>query len=301
MVTVFLNSAAGGQPQDTRDRVAAFFEQSGVEARIVPLDARADLQAAVRSAVASGADSVVAAGGDGTVSSIAAVLAGTATPFGVLPLGTLNHFAKDLGIPLELEAAVKTIAARRTIAVDVGDVNGQPFINNSSIGLYPDIVVEREALRATGYRKWTALAVATTRVLSRYPGLVVRVTTAEETRVLRTPFLFVGNNEYEVEGIRTGKRAVLTQGQLFACLAPRLRARDLPILAALALAGRAKRNPALASFTTTELRVDTPGRRRIRIALDGEVVSMAPPLHYRVRPASLNVICPEPGIQPSGR
>ena len=292
MVTVFLNSAAGGQPQDTGNRVAALFARSGVEARIIPLDTVAGVEAAVRFAIASGAGRVAAAGGDGTVSSVAAVLAGTPTPFGVLPLGTLNHFAKDMGIPLDLDAAVKTIAAGRTIAVDVGDVNGRPFINNSSIGIYPDIVVEREALRATGYRKWPALAVATARVLGRYPGLVVRLTTGEETRVLRTPFLFVGNNEYEVEGIRIGRRATLARGQLFACLAPRIRARDLPILAALALAGRARRNPALAAFCTSQLRVDTPGRRRIRIALDGEVVSMATPLRYSVRPASLNVLVP---------
>jgi diacylglycerol kinase family enzyme len=197
-----------------------------------------------------------------------------------------------LGIPVDLEAAVWTVAHGRSIAVDLGEVNGRLFLNNSSIGIYPDIVLEREALRERGYRKWTALALATSRVLSRYPGLIVRVTAADATQLFRTPFLFVGNNEYEVEGIRVGRRRTLSRSQLFACLAPRLRARDVPMLAALALAGRAKRNPALSSFCSPALQVDTPGRRRVRVALDGEVVQMAAPLRYRVRPAALKVIVP---------
>jgi diacylglycerol kinase family enzyme len=292
VITVILNPAAGGQPQDTAARIRGLFKGENRPVRVVTLDPAGRLEEAVRSAVASGAESVVAAGGDGTINSVAGVLAGTATPLGVLPLGTLNHFAKDLGIPVDLEAAVRAIVQRRAIAVDVGDVNGRLFINNSSIGIYPDIVVEREALRASGYRKWTAFAVATARVLGRYPGLVVRITTGDATQVLRTPFLFVGNNDYQVEGIRIGRRATLTRGQLFACLAPRLRGRDLPVLAALALAGRAKSNPALASFCVRELHVATPGRRRIRIAFDGEVAQMTTPLHYRIRPSVLNVIVP---------
>jgi diacylglycerol kinase family enzyme len=293
VVTVFLNPAAGGrQPQDLAAQLAAQFDAAGSPARIITLDSIGHVQDAVRSALAAGAGTVVAAGGDGTVSSIASALFGADVSFGVLPLGTLNHFAKDLGIPVDLEAAVWTVAHGRSIAVDLGEVNGRLFLNNSSIGIYPDIVLEREALRERGYRKWTALALATSRVLSRYPGLIVRVTAADATQLFRTPFLFVGNNEYEVEGIRVGRRRTLSRSQLFACLAPRLRARDVPMLAALALAGRAKRNPALSSFCSPALQVDTPGRRRVRVALDGEVVQMAAPLRYRVRPAALKVIVP---------
>jgi diacylglycerol kinase family enzyme len=293
VVTVFLNPAAGGQqPDDITAQLAAHFDAAGLTVRIVTLDAAGGVDDAVRAALAGGADTVVAAGGDGTVSSIASALVGTGVLFGVLPLGTLNHFAKDLGIPIDLAAAVRTIAQRRGMAVDVGEVNGRPFLNNSSIGIYPDIVLERETLRERGYRKWPALAVATASVLSRYPGLLVRVTAGDATQVFRTPFLFVGNNEYELEGIRVGSRRTLSRGQLFACVAPRLRARDLPILAALALAGRAKENPALSSFCSLALQVDTPGRRRIRVALDGEVLQLTTPLRYRVRAAALRVIVP---------
>lgn len=294
MITVLLNPAAGGrQSQDISEELARLFAAAGSPAEIVTLASAGQIDRAVKSAVADGAEVVVAAGGDGTISSVASALVGTAVSFGVLPLGTLNHFAKDLGIPLELAAAVQTVVRRRTLLVDVGVVNGRAFLNNSSIGIYPDIVVEREALRERGYRKWTALAVATARVLSRYPGLLVRVTAEDATQIFRTPFLFVGNNEYEVEGIRVGSRRTLDRGRLFACLAPRLRARDVPMLAALALVGRAKRNPGLSSFCSADLQVETPGRRHVTIALDGEVLRLRTPLHYCIRPAALRVIVPE--------
>ena len=164
----------------------------------------------------------------------------------------------------------------------MGEVNGRIFLNNSSIGIYPDIVVEREALRRQGYRKWTAFAVATVKILRHYRGVVVRITAEESTHVVRTPFLFVGNNQYHVEGRQLGARDRLDGGRLFAYLAPRVHARDLPKLLASALIGR--EHDTLESFGAVALQVDTPGRRRLRVATDGEVAVMSTPLQYRVRP-----------------
>jgi YegS/Rv2252/BmrU family lipid kinase len=293
VVPVFLNpTAGGGKSQDLAPRLTELFAAAGCRARVVTLATPGLTDSAVRSARAEGADTIVAAGGDGTVSAVASALLGLDGRLGVVPLGTLNHFARDLGIPTDLGDAVKTIVGGRTIAVDVGDANGRPFLNNSSIGIYPDIVLEREERRKRGYRKWTAFAIATAKVLSRYPGLVVRITAGDATQSIRTPFLFVGNNEYQVEGIRVGSRTSLNRGHLFACLAPRLRARDVPVLAALALAGRAKANPSLSSFCAISLQVDTPGRGRIRVAIDGEVQHMTTPLQYSVRPGALSVLVP---------
>jgi diacylglycerol kinase family enzyme len=272
--------------------VAQLFEAAGADARIVELGSPAQAPDAARSAVAQGASAVVAGGGDGTVSSVASVLVGSTTPLGVLPLGTLNHFAKDAGIPLDLEGAVATLVAAHVTSVDVGEVNGRTFINNSSIGVYPDIVVERERLRKEGHRKWTAFALASARILRRYRGLVVRLSAEEGTAHVRTAFLFVGNDEYETDGLNLGARKRLDGGQLVAYLAPRVHARDLPKLFVLALAGGARNRHALESFAVTELHVHTPGRRRLRVALDGEVIRMTRPLRYRARPRSLRVIVP---------
>ena len=293
MIVVLLNPAAGlTQTQDRAGVIARLFEAAGAPARIVTLGAGADTHAAVHAAVAGGAAAVVAAGGDGTVSRVAAELAGGATPLGVVPLGTLNHFAKDLHIPLELPLAVAAIVAAHTTRVDVGEVNGQRFVNNSSIGVYPDIVVERERLRTLGSRKWTAAAVASARVMRAYRGLRVRLQAGSAQERARTPFVFVGNNAYETEGLRLGTRARLDGGTLLAYLAPRLHARDLPGLLALALAGRVRQSQTLESFPAADLEIDTPGRRRLRVALDGEVRVLATPLRYRMLPLALTVIVP---------
>jgi diacylglycerol kinase family enzyme len=252
----------------------------------------ADAPEAARQAIAAGASAVVAGGGDGTISAVASVLADTTTPLGVLPLGTLNHFAKDVGIPQELEPAVATIVAAHIRTVDVGEVNGRTFLNNASIGIYPDVVVERERLRQLGHWKWVAFAIASGRILRRYRRLVVRLAAGDTIERARTAFLLVGNNQYQVDGLSLGARPRLDGGRLFAYLAPRVHTRDLPKLFALALAGRARQQQALESIAAAALRVETPGVHRLRVALDGEVIEMRAPLNFRVRPRALRVIAP---------
>lgn len=293
MITVLLNPAAGAKHgDDLPSKLAELFGAAGVPVRLVSFRSGAEVVDAVRSAAEAGDDAVVAAGGDGTVSSVASALIGSDMPIGVLPVGTLNHFAKDLGLPLDLAAAVTTIAARRTVRVDVGEVNGRIFLNNSSIGLYPDIVVERETMRQRGYRKWMAFVLATAAIVRGYRGVVVKITADGPMQAVRTPFLLVGNNEYQTEGIHLGARSRLNGGRLSAYLAPRVHARELPGIVALALAGRSKEKQVLKSFVARELQVETPGRRSLRVAIDGEVVRMTPPLLFRTRPQALRVIVP---------
>ena len=293
VVTVILNRAAGTKrDDDVRTRLADLFQAGPLPVKIIACEPGAAAGAAL-SAAKSGAEAVVAAGGDGTVSAVASALAGSRTPLGVLPLGTFNHFAKDLGIPLDPEAAVKTIAGGVTKRVDVGEVNDRVFVNNSSLGIYPDIVAERDSLRRQGRRKSLALLMAGVRVLRNYRGMAVTVTAGESTRRVRTPFLFVGNNEYEAEGFRLGSRRRLDEGRLFAYLAPRVHGRELPKMLALALAGRSGTHPALESFAAGELQIDTAHAGPVRVALDGEIVLMATPLRYRVRPLALEVIVPD--------
>jgi diacylglycerol kinase family enzyme len=227
------------------------------------------------------------------VSRVAAGVVEADGTLGVLPLGTLNHFAKDLHIPLELDEAVQTVAAGRVGRVDVGQVNDRLFVNNSSIGLYPSIVHVRDQLQQQGHRKWTAMAIATARVLRRYRGVRVRIDDEGRERVWRTPFVFVGNNEYAVDGISLGSRASLDRGRLFVYLAPRVHTRDLPLLLLKALVGRAGRSGDFEIAASTELRVDTLRPHRwVRVALDGEVMKLATPLHYRTRPGALKVMLP---------
>ena len=154
-------------------------------------------------------------GGDGTISTVASVLAGTGIPLGVLPLGTLNHFAKDLGIPLDLEGAVQVICAANTRAVDVAEVNGQVFVNNSSIGLYPYMVLDRERRRNEhGQAKWVATCWAVLRTLRYLPRRRLSIRAEGWSEPCRTPCLFVGNNEYGLAASTLGKARAAGSGRV---------------------------------------------------------------------------------------
>jgi diacylglycerol kinase family enzyme len=181
-----------------------------------------ELGEALEAAVGQEPDVVVAAGGDGTVSAVAAALVDRDIALGVLPLGTLNHFAKDFGLPLEIEAAVGHIVHGRPVRVDVGEVNGRVFVNNSSLGLYADMVRGRERQqKRLGRGKWTALAWAALATLRRYPFLNVRLSVDGHEQRWRTPLVFIGNNEYLMEGLAVGARAGMQDGVLSLYVAQR--------------------------------------------------------------------------------
>jgi diacylglycerol kinase family enzyme len=292
-IAIVLNAAAGslaardGVETELRD----LFHAVGRDAEIVPVQPGQSPTEAARDA-STHAAIVVAAGGDGTVSSVAAGIIGSPAALGVLPLGTLNHFAKDVHIPLDLREAVAVVAAGHIGTVDVGTVNDRIFINNSSIGVYPDIVQEREALRQRGHRKWPAMAIATMRVLRRDPGMTVRIEVAAQARNWRTPFVVVGNNEYAIDGLRVGARTRLDAGMLFVYVSPRTRTRDLPVLLAKALAGRASRSGAFEIIAAAAATIDTRRARYIPVATDGEVATLRTPLLYRSHPGALRVVLP---------
>lgn len=289
MITVLVNPTAGGNTADRSDEIAASFAACGTTPRIVTLRPGDDVEALAREA-AQTSDVVVAAGGDGTVNAVASALAGTTAILGVLPAGTLNHFARDVKLPADLSDAVKTVVNGRAVQVDAAEVNGHVFVNNSSIGVYPNAVALREQLRQAGYRKWTAMAIAAWRVFRTYRGLHVQVSVNGRAISTRTPFVFVGNNEYTIEGLKVGARDHLTSGQLFVYLAPQIHTRELPRLVLRSLFGYADTDGASEIIPTTELTITSTRLRRLMVALDGETVAMDLPLRYKARPGALRVI-----------
>ncbi len=205
-ITVIVNAGAGlGHDETLVQSLHDRFAVHGLRPDVVLAHSAQEMITAAQSALARGADAVVAGGGDGTINAVASVVADSRTVFGVLPMGTLNHFAKDLRIPLELDDAITVIAQGRVRRVDVGEVNGRIFLNNSSLGLYPDIVRDRERQqRRLGRGKWLAFCWATLAALRRYPFLNVRPQLGENSHPRRTPFVFIGNNEYPVQGFNIG-------------------------------------------------------------------------------------------------
>lgn len=290
---VILNAGAGaGSPQEQAGNIENKLRERGLSARTILLDHGDDLQARVARAIREGASMVIGGGGDGTLSAIAGQLAGTGVPLGVLPLGTLNHFAKDLGIPLELDPALDVIAQGHSAEVDVGEVNGKVFINNSSLGLYPDVVRDRELQQSRlGRGKWAALLAASVHACRRYPVLSVQIEMDGKTYQRRSAFVFVGNNEYQMEGFGIGERSRLTEGKLSLYVTQRTGRFGLLRLALRALVGRLRQARDFDMLTAPELVVHTR-HRRMRVATDGEVAWMETPLHYRVRPGALQVLVP---------
>lgn len=282
------------------------FDRSWMEANRPAVDAVAnggpisfvsggdEIAQAVRQALDGGCTTIVAGGGDGTLNAVASHIVGTGTRFGILPLGTLNHFAKDLGVPLEPAAAIQSIAAGHVTQVDVGEVNGHYFLNNSSLGLYPDIVRDRERQQTRiGRGKWVAFAWAMWGALRRFPFLFVRLAVDGDVMVHRTPFVFIGNNAYQMEGFQIGSRACLTDGKLSLYVAHEPSRWRLLALGLRALAGHLRQTQDFRVMSAVEVRIDTP-HRRLRVATDGEVRKLDTPLNYRVHPGALRVIVPPP-------
>ncbi len=244
-----------------------------------------------RKAAASGAPAVVAAGGDGTVNAVASGLVGLEVPLGVLPVGTLNHFAKDLGLPLELDKAVEVIANGRSKTVDVGEVNGRVFLNNASIGVYPRVVELRERYREKGVAKWIAAGWAALAVLRRRPFLGVRIESPEGVLVRRTPFVLVGNNEYRMTGLQPASRDSLTEGHLAVYIMKAQRRQSLIRVAWIVLRHGVEETPELDFISVKVATVETR-RRNLQVALDGEIVTLQSPLRFKVLPGALRALAP---------
>jgi diacylglycerol kinase family enzyme len=294
MVTILINGNAGSVAgADEREKLEGLLHQALPDARVVFTDDGTDVAGEARQSLENGARMIVGGGGDGTLSSIAAVLAGTETPLGVLPLGTLNHFAKDLGIPLDVEAAVATLASGRVVRVDVGDVNGSLFLNNSGLGLYPVIVHLRELKQNLGFSKWPAAFWATLKALGRYERLSIQVLAEGQKLRRRTPVVFVGNNEYLLEGIGMPARDHLDDGRLCVYIPHATGRFRLIWFSIRALFGRSRPGNEFDAFLTTECWIETR-HHLLRISLDGEVTVLRSPLHYRVRPQALRVMVPQP-------
>ncbi|MGH9880949.1 MAG: diacylglycerol/lipid kinase family protein [Pyrinomonadaceae bacterium] len=292
-VEIIINAHSGWTDQEElRNKLESLFGASNLDARIrLARDGR-ELDELARRAVAGESHTIVAGGGDGTVSTIANAIVGTGKTLGILPLGTLNHFARDLHIPIELEEAARTVILGHTKQVDIGEVNGHFFINNTSLGLYPNIVRERQKNQRLGFGKWPAFVWAAITVLRRYPFLDVKLSVEGKEIAGRTPFVFIGNNEYQMERFHIGARNCLDGGRLSLYMTHRSGRLGLVWMAWRALFGGLRRDRDFTALCSREIWVETQ-RKVLRVAMDGEVRALEPPLHYRVHPRELRVLVPE--------
>lgn len=300
-VLVLLNAGAGSIKQansnDLKQQLRSGLQARGLEADVRLVEGR-DIAGLAREFVGSKPPGdepsiLVVGGGDGTLGSAASAVVGTDVMLGVLPLGTLNHFARDIGMSNDLEAAMDTIAAGHVEAIDVAEVNGRVFLNNSSIGIYPFLVAERSAeQRRWGLGKLAALGPALVLTLKASSWQRVKISIDGNGREQRTLCVFVGNNFYDLN--KLGRRSGLTSGQLCVYIVKQqswLGLALLPFKVALGLIDPL-RDVELFRVQSLEIKAR---RRRIRVAMDGETAKAAMPLRYWIRPHCLRVLVPTLG------
>ena len=294
-IPAFINPSAG----NAAEARAALDGAGGVVVRETETGGLAD---AIRRAVREGAPRIIVAGGDGSLATAAGVIAGTDVSLGILPAGTLNHLAKDLGIPLDLAEAARIAVAGTVATIDVGRAGERIFLNTSSLGAYVVYVRTRERLeRRLGY--WLASIVASVRLMFALRLFGVELDAEGKRRTYRTPLVFVGVGERELRLPRLGGRVDRGQRGLHVIV---VESRTGARLLALALAAAARglesvaRGPALDAILVEHCRIALPFATAL-IGMDGEIVEMRGPLEYSLWRDALRVVVPLPSLEKDSR
>jgi YegS/Rv2252/BmrU family lipid kinase len=250
-----------------------------------------DCVSLIRDRMREGIRLFVAAGGDGTINSVIQPLIHTDAILGVIPAGTYNHFAKDLGIPLSWREALEVVVSGATRPIDTACINERFFVNNISMGLYPELVARREE-KGRDYPRWKARLYAAFGTLQKFPHVAVTLDSEHHQEVIRTHVLMISNNSYDLSrlGIEA-PRLALEEGRLSVYWLPHMPRLSLTRFVAHYLAGRVREAPGFRSFRTSRIKVDS-SKHHLHVGVDGEVVTMATPLLITIAPQSLSVKVP---------
>lgn len=290
VIRVLVNGQAGSvNSESDRSQLVEQLASALPTAIIRWTDANVTMDQLIQQAMQELPTMLVAGGGDGTLNAVASAIVGTDTVLGVLPVGTLNHFAKDARIPTDLANAVLLLRDGVVKCIDVGMVNDRIFLNNAGLGIYPEIVRRREAQQRRGASKWPAAIAATVRVLYRYRELGLRLRMEGATLLRRTPALFVGNNEYSNDDTLEPYRKSLSAGTLSVFI-PRARG-PLPLLwfTLHALIGSVRNNRGFEMLLVDRFTIESKNRN-LNVSIDGEVVSLPTPLRFSVRLGALRIL-----------
>lgn len=287
-VTLIVNPASGPRAEGRLEELRKIIAETAPGITIAEAKHGKLLECA-RSA-ANNCDVLAVAGGDGSVSAVAGIALEHGKIFGVIPFGTLNHFAHDIHLPAELADAVKVLQSGEVTKIDYATVGGRVFLNNSSIGLYPTLVERREKQeRKIG--KWPAAAKEAWEIIRRpIEAQKLVITAGEDVRKLRTAFVFIGNNDYHLQDAGISNRPSLTHGHL-SLFALRHGGRAT-LLAALwrTLIGQ-KGAPDVVAVKAPKITI-AGHKDKLNLAADGEVFSLPSPVEFECHPLGLSVLTP---------
>lgn len=296
---VFNLGSGAGDADGERLAIEQACATAGRELHLLRVDDPRRLAAIARDAVqrAQAAQGVVvAAGGDGTLNAVAQAVLGSGCAFGVLPQGTFNYFGRAHGIPQDTVQAMQLLLHAPVQPVQVGLVNDRVFLVNASVGLYPRLLEEREGWKSRfGRSRWVAFGAGMATLLRGYRSLRLQVEVQGQTRRVRTPTLFVGNNPLQLEQLGFPQAQDVAQGALAAIvLRPVSRATMLWLMLRGAF-GQLGQADQVLSIACTRLKaaLGWPMTARfIKVATDGEIVRLPLPLQFRVAPEPLWLIRP---------
>tara|TARA_R100000365_G_scaffold3283_1_gene10557 strand:- start:1633 stop:2598 length:966 start_codon:yes stop_codon:yes gene_type:complete len=275
----------------TSDTLKAMFAAHGLEVTI-DADPHTPLSDRIRNAVDSDADTIIAAGGDGTVTALATAIIHSDKNLAILPLGTANLLARDLGMPLDLDEAIGALRDMEPLAIDVSEVNGTIFLHKAVIGVIPELAAGREYIRGQGFSAKIGFIRYFFRRISRARRLALEITTGEgRSRIERVQAIAVASNAYD-EGLgRFFHRDKLDTGLLTIYVLRHLRAGDVFRLATGMLAGHWRDYDALDISTARSVTIRSK-KPRLQLMIDGEVQSMEAPLRFKIYPRALSVLAP---------
>jgi len=288
--TLFLNRNSGSR-SDTAELIEA---ARAAGADVLEISPELDCSAEVRDRIRRGIKLFIAAGGDGTVHHVVQAVVNSDAALAVIPAGTYNHFAKDLGIPLDWNTALEVAFNGDSRQVDTARVNDRYFVNNVSLGLYPELVARREE-RGRDYPRWKARLYAFYVTVRKYRHVTLSIESDHVKEMIRTHVFMISNNSYDLERVGVeAPRETLTAGMLSVYWLQHTSRVRLMRIVGRYMAGRVRQIPGFRAFRTKHLRVQS-SHDHLKIGVDGELATFATPLVITSVPRSLTVKVPRPG------
>jgi YegS/Rv2252/BmrU family lipid kinase len=289
--TLFFNPSSGAKLSGLElQALEEAATAAGLE--VIHLTRDVNVSDAIRTRLRRGVRLFIAAGGDGTINHVIQPLVhADGAVLGVIPVGTYNHFAKDVGIPLPWREALDVALTGATRQIDAARINERFFVNNVSLGLYPELVAKREE-KGRDYPRWKARLLAAYATLRKFPHVTFVLETEHHEEVIRTHVLMISNNTYDLSRIGIeAPRNTMNEGRLAIYWLPHVPRLALMRFVAHYLAGRVRTAPGFRSFRTSRMKLQSR-KRSVGLGIDGEVMTMPLPIVITTVPQGLSVKVP---------
>lgn len=287
---IFINPRSGTAARVNLEELRSLASEAHFD--IVPIEGSIDVAAEIRRRVAEGQKRFIAAGGDGTIHHIIQALAEQDAELAILPVGTVNHLAKDIGLPLDWREALEVALHGQSKEIDLGVVNGVYFVNILMLGLYADVVRERERVRGT-YGKFRAYARAARMTFKRFRHVSVNFETPHRMEAVKTHLFAVAVNAYDLAstGI-VAPRVAFDHGTLAVYWLPRMDRLQMLRAFARYFRGRMRAGDQLRFISTPQVTIHSK-YSRMRVGMDGELHQLSSPLRVQIAPRALRVVVPQ--------